>query len=161
LSTFRCRRDSDIEDFLRNKAIPFEKAHKGRTYLVVGKESAESKELRIQAYFSLALSNMRIQKGVSRTQRKRLNGIFADDLVPCFLIGQLARNDQHPEEIGGDEIVAHAMSICKMGHDLVGGRFVRVDCRDIPGLVDFYERNGFRRLQTDDKTGLLQLVRFI
>jgi hypothetical protein len=127
----------------------------------VGKESAESKELQIQACFSLALSNMRVQKGVSRTQRRRLNGIFEDDLVPCFLIGQLARNDQYPEEIGGDEIVAHAMSICKMGHDLVGGRFVRVDCRDIPGLVDFYERNGFRRLQTDDKTGLLQLVRFI
>jgi hypothetical protein len=104
---------------------------------------------------------MRIQKSVSRNQRRRLSGMFEDELVPCFLIGQLARDDRHADDIRGDEIVAHALSICRMGHDLVGGRFVRVDCRDICGLVDFYARNGFRRLQVDDRTGLLQMVRFL
>jgi hypothetical protein len=49
----------------------------------------------------------------------------------------------------------------KIAHDLIGGRFVRVDCKNIPQLVEFYKANGFGELQTDDKTGLLQLVRFL
>jgi len=161
LSGFECKLDSDIERFLKTMAIPFEKAHKSRTYLVVKKASAGQKELEILAYFSVALSSMKIQKSVSKAQMRRLNGIFADDEVPCYLIGQLAKNDPYCEEINGKELIEYAMSIFKIGHDLVGGRFVRVDCRNIARLTDFYKQNGFRQLQMDGETGLLQFVRFI
>lgn len=161
MSTFECKLDSDIEEFLRTKAIPFEKADKSRTYLIVKKKSAGEKELEILAYFSIALSNMDIQESVAKSQRRRLSGIFEDKVIPCYLIGQLAKNDPYSDEIEGNELIEYAMVMFKTVHDLVGGRFVRVDCKNIPCLVDFYKENGFRKLQTDDKTGLLQLVRFL
>ena len=34
LSSFSCKRDQDIEDFLKNKAVEFERLSKARTYLV-------------------------------------------------------------------------------------------------------------------------------
>lgn len=104
---------------------------------------------------------MKIQKSVTKSQRRKLSGIFTDKVVPCYLIGQLAKNDPYSDEIEGNELVEYAMGMFKTVHDLVGGRFARVDCKDIAFLVDFYKENGFRKVQTDDKTGLLQLVRFL
>ena len=161
LTSFKCRRDSDIERFLKEKAVPFEKAHKSRTYIVVKRESVGERELEILAYFSIALSSMKIKDTVSRTKRKKLCGIFEDRETPCYLIGQLAKNDPYRGDVQGKELVEYALGMFRTAHDLVGGRFVRVDCKNIPCLVDFYKVNGFRELQTDDKTGLLQLVRFI
>ncbi len=161
LSSFKCGRDPDVEGFLKENAIPFEKAHKSRTYIVVNRESATQRELRILAYFSIALSNMKISDTVSKTTRRRLSGIFEDSETPCYLIGQLAKNDIYEGDIQGKELIEYALSMFKIAHDLVGGRFVRVDCKNIPHLVDFYKANGFGELQTDDKTGLLQLVRFL
>ena len=161
LSTFKCERDSDVERFLKEGAIPFEKAHKSRTYIVVRRDSARERELKILAYFSIALSNMKIRDTVSRSRRKRLSGIFEDSETPCYLIGQLAKNDTYEGDIQGKELIEYALSMFKIAHDLVGGRFVRVDCKNIPHLVEFYKANGFGELQTDDKTGLLQLVRFL
>lgn len=161
MSSFRCRFDSDVERFIKEKAIPFEKAHRSRTYIVVNRESAAEKELEIMGYFSIALSNMKIKDTVSRSQRRKLSGIFEDRETPCYLIGQLAKNDPHREHIRGRELVEYALNLFRTAHDLVGGRFVRVDSKNTPCLVDFYQACGFRKLQTDAKTGLLQLVRFL
>jgi hypothetical protein len=66
LTSFKCRRDSDIETFLKEKAVPFEKAHKSRTYIVVKRRSVGDRELEILAYFSIALSSMKIKDTVSK-----------------------------------------------------------------------------------------------
>lgn len=113
------------------------------------------------AYFSVALSITHIDDRVSRTQRRRLNGIFEDHDVPCYLIGQLGKDDRHVGETDGTQILVRAIQACCTGHDFLGGRFVRVDCRNARGLVQFYCTNGFRLLQADDRTGLLQLVRYL
>jgi len=81
--------------------------------------------------------------------------------VPCYLIGQLAKNDQYAGCTNGNEIVAHAIHVCGAGHELIGGRFVRVDCRDSRRLVEFYRRNDFTPLQKDEASGLLQMVRYL
>jgi hypothetical protein len=92
--------------------------------------------------------------------RKRLNGIFMNDDVPCFLIGQLGKNDRYWDKIEGSELIDYAMNFLEKGHDLVGGRFVRVDCREDERLIRFYEENEFMRVQMNDESGLLQMVRF-
>ena len=38
LSSFSCEKDGDIEFFLHNKAIEFEKLSKTRTYLILNQE---------------------------------------------------------------------------------------------------------------------------
>ena len=44
LSSFSCKKDKDIEFFLHNRAIEFEKLSKARTYLVFDQEQLEHKE---------------------------------------------------------------------------------------------------------------------
>ena len=145
---------------MKERSIPFEKAHKGRTYLILEKRSSPDEAVAILAFISLALTTFRMQKEVSNSMRKRLNGIFMNDDVPCFLIGQLGKNDRYWDRIEGSELIDYAMNFLERGHDLVGGRFVRVDCRNDERLIGFYEENGFMRVQMDDESGLLQMVRF-
>ncbi len=160
LSSFSCEKEPEIERFLKERSIPFEKAHKSRTYLIVEKKSSPKEGIVIIAYISLALASFRIQRNVSNAMRKRLNGIFMNDDVPCFLIGQLGKNDRYYGEIMGSELIDYAMNFLEKGHDLVGGRFVRVDCHRDERLIRFYEENGFMQVQMNDESGLLQMVRF-
>jgi len=159
LAGFKCVRDFDVEGFLREDAIPFEKAHKSRTYLVV-KKRPRNQDLAILGYFSLAISRMRISKGVSRSKVRKLNGIGEKRDVPCYLIGQLGKNDEYSGDIDGNRLISYAMSFLQNGHEQLGGRFVRVDCRDVTALCKFYERNGFTSYQKDRESNLIQSVRY-
>lgn len=48
LSSFSCEKDEDIEYFLHNRAIEFEKLSKARTYLVLDQEQLKNKEIEIK-----------------------------------------------------------------------------------------------------------------
>ena len=103
-----------------------------------------------------------IREGVTKTFRKKLNGIFNDDSVPCYLIGQLARSDSCPKEaLDGEEILNYALNVLLDAHELIGGRFVRVDAKECNGLLSFYKENGFRLLPDKEEHGYCQLVRFL
>ena len=162
MSSFKCSKDSDIQDFLCNNAIPFEKAHKSRTYIILDPASIEKEELDILAYFSVAIDHLLIREKVSKSFKKKLNGIFSDDRVPCYLVGQLARNDSFSkEDIHGEEILDYAFNVLMDAHDLVGGRFVRVDCKDCEQIKAFYVNNHFTLLPDKEDHGLCQLVKFL
>jgi hypothetical protein len=160
LEGFACRLDHSIEGFLRTKAIPFEKADKCRTYLYIDGGFIKAERPKILAYFTVAISNMKFKPYVSKTMKKRLNGIFRNDEAPCYLIGQLGKNDSYSNEVEGRELIDFAIGIIRIGYNAVGGRFVRVDSRNNDKLMKFYEGNGFRMVQTDDESGLIQFVRF-
>lgn len=162
LSTFRCSKDPNIQNFLKDRAIPFEKAHKSRTYIIATPGSFEPENINILAYFSVAIDRLFIQEDISKSFRRKLNGIFENDRVPCYLIGQMARGDACPKELlSGKELLEQALNILSHANDLVGGRFVRVDCKESDGLLAFYENNGFRLLPGGGEHGLFRLVRFI
>jgi len=115
---------------------------------------------KILAYLTVAISNMKFKPYVSKTMKKRLNGIFQNDEAPCYLIGQLGKNDNYSDKVEGRELIDFAMGIIGIGYNAVGGRFVRVDSRNNTKLMKFYEKNGFRLVQTDDESDLIQFVRF-
>ena len=160
LSEFDCKLNPDVERFLKVKAIPYEKAHKCRTYLIVDSRIEGESGPRILAYVSVALSNLKVKEHVSKTMRKRLDGIFPNDEIPCYLIGQLGKNDRYSREIEGCELIDYAMNIIRIGHGAVGGRFVRIDVKRNDKLIRFYEENGFRLVQEDDELDLIQFARF-
>jgi len=54
LSRFNCEKEPDVQSFLRENAISFEKRHLSRTYLLV-REICEDKPLELIAYFSVAI----------------------------------------------------------------------------------------------------------
>ncbi|MDO7203432.1 hypothetical protein Q5M85_03510 [Paraclostridium bifermentans] len=53
------------------------------------------------------------------------------------------------------------MDVINQVYELVGGRFVLIECNDNTKLISFYQRNGFERLQKDGEDGLVQMVRFL
>jgi hypothetical protein len=95
LSGFRCGRDDDVQNFLRNNAIMNEKKHLSRTYLIF---KADTKEL--AAYFAIAVSSVNAMNiSCSDKMRKKLN-INKDGIMQSFLLGQLGRDDRAEKNIG-------------------------------------------------------------
>lgn len=50
LGSFRCSKNTDLQDFLHNKALKLEVSHHARTYILFSQEG------RIEGFFSLALN---------------------------------------------------------------------------------------------------------
>ncbi len=80
LSSFSCTQDKDIELFLHNRAIEFEKLSKSRTYLVFNEEELITRNITEQSvygYISLALKVLSVPDSVSNHMRKGLDGFSA------------------------------------------------------------------------------------
>ena len=73
LDGFRNSKDSDIETFLRYKAILFEERHWCSTYLLFNKEKYIKQEFRIEGYFTLSNKALFISDEVSGNVKKKLN----------------------------------------------------------------------------------------
>lgn len=154
LSSFSCLQDKDIEDFLHNRAIDFERINKSRTYIVCDYDIwCKEGRLVILGYFSVALKVLDLSDSLSNRSRKELDGLSAKlhgekiKSVPCYLIGQLAKNSEIPNErsISGSELIDSAMSIIRSAETLVGGRNVMIECHDKQKLLKFYIDNGFEQ----------------
>ena len=158
LSSFSCLRDEDIQNFLRKRAIDFEKLLKSRTYLVIDEEQFENqnfalKDLTIYGYISLAVKVFTVPETTSNRQRQQLDGFSAKEHgkqisnFPCYLIGQLARNSNVPKEIiSGAELLQVAYNIIGEAVKLVGGRNILVECHNNKKLVQFYLDNEFYKI---------------
>ena len=104
LNTFSSRKNNNVEDFLHNKAIEFEKAGLSSTHLVFNENFV------LLGYFSLAnkplLVSKRNYEALSKSQRKKLcqNGkrLTTDGyIVNSYLLGQIGKN--HSEQIKAEE----------------------------------------------------------
>ncbi|RUM46497.1 MAG: hypothetical protein DSY47_07990 [Hydrogenothermus sp.] len=147
LNTFYCEKDIDIENFLKNKAIEFEKRKISRTYLWIDLENKE-----VAGYFSIGLDVVSIKGINSNNLKKKLNKGYKpkNDFLFTYLIGQLARSDRYfKKDLSGNEIIKTALAKIKEAQTAVGGHLV---CLDIsypdrkPNLVKFYTKFGFREL---------------
>ena len=103
---------------------------------------------------------MRIPEGISNSLKRKMRGFGRNSAstVPCFLIGQLAREDSTPKEnLGLADILSLGINFVTQTQELIGGRFISLDCTD--ELVSLYESNGFQKInKTDD---LNQMIMFI
>ena len=170
LSSFICDEDKDIENFLYEKAVMFEKASKSRTYLVFDEELFSQGIPTILAYFSISLKALILPEDMSVRKRKEMDGfsgkIYGRPVreIPCYLIGQLARSSKFTKSIiSGADIIDMAMSVIKTSYDLVGGRWVLIECRNNPKLIEFYTENGFTGIlnNPDGDIPMVQMIRKI
>ena len=175
LSSFSCAYDKDIQNFLHNRAIEFERLSKSRTYLIVSEEQFENPEIAfdeftIYGYISLAIKVFTVPETTSNRQRQQLDGFSAKEHgkqisnFPCYLIGQLARNSNVPKEsISGAELLNFAYDIIAISVDAVGGRNILVECHNNKKLVQFYLDNEFYRISQmpDENQSMIQLIRRI
>ena len=164
LNSFSCSKNLEVENFLKNTAILFEKLNKSRTYLIFKKGTTD-----ILAYFTLTISILKIvDDDISKKTLKKLDGISKEKKeFPVYLIGQLGKNDKFWNEIKGSKILQEAIDTICNANELVGGRVILIETLNNEKLIKFYEENGFKILQrrldkkVDKNTGKEILIEYV
>lgn len=166
ISCFECKYDPDIVNFLRNRAILFEKVGKSRTFILYDESNEE--EFNILGFFSLALQVLKIPEGFSNRRIKELDGFNAKvsgeviEELPTILIGQLAKNDTFKHALSGDDLMTCCLETILSGQQFLAGRIVMLECKDVPYLKEFYKGYGFHMLEDEyDPGDLHQFIRII
>ena len=167
LSSFSCELDADIQSFLHTKAVEFENISKSRTYFLCDPDKMEKGEFLILGYFALSLKVLILPDDMSVRARKEIDGyrgkIHGIPIreVPCFLIGQLAKNSNIDSTIlSGRELLEAAFSVIYSAMSAVGGRYVMIECRDEEKLLKFYKDNGFEEFLREPE-GQMPMVQML
>lgn len=177
LSSFSCPQNLDVEDFLRNKAIPFSNQGIAATHLVYA--SYQNQPV-IVGYYALAnkVYVVRNLDKLSTSLRKRLrkfakhNAELRQYEIPMPLIGQLGKNyaNGYDKLITGKELLHLAFDRIRTMQMCVGGKLAYLECAMIPGLIRFYEENGFKQMDVrelsageiglDGHTKYMQMIKY-
>lgn len=166
ISFFSCEKDKDIEIFLKEKALLFEKLGKSRTYIILDEDDDD---FNILAYFTLAIQVLKVNNELlSGRKTKSLDG-FSSKVrgskiteFPAILIGQIGKNDPYKELISGLEVMELCLSMVLKGQQVLGGRIVMLECKDIEPIINLYQKFDFRKLDKDhEKDELLQMIRVL
>lgn len=123
LSTFYCPMNKDVEGFLKNTAIVFEKQGISATYLIF---ASVKEHMEFIAYFTLAMKTITISSShiaISKTTKKRIvrfatfDNILNKYVMATPLIGQLGKNYRNRlnKTISGDELLEIACKKNKGG----------------------------------------------
>lgn len=175
LKDYKCKLNLDVEYFLKEKAIEFSKQDISRTFLVLSEYKGRNV---IVGYFAITNKATKIKKFViSKTKRKKIlryaeyNNESKGYNIALPLIGQLGKNynNGYNKLISGDILLKFACDKIKQTQNIIGGRYVFLECEDIDKLKNFYEDNGFecfgkRNLEKDERDKnkgeyLLQMLR--
>lgn len=165
ISIFLCRKDCDVENFLKERSITFEKLGKSRTFFIYDEDR---EDLRILAYFTLAIQVLKVPESFSNRKIKNFDG-FSSKIggnkitqFPAILIGQVGKSDLYKEEISGFTILQYCLSTILDGQTLLDGRLIKLECKNIPYLISLYEQFGFTKLEKPyEKDELLQFIRIL
>lgn len=166
ISIFACEKDSDIENFLKEKAILFEKLGKSRTFFVFDEEDDEFK---ILAYYTLALQVLKVPEELLSGRKTKVFDGFSAKIkgekiteFPSILIGQFGKNDLFKNKVTGFEAMQYCLGTLLDGQARLGGRIVMLECKNIPYLIDFYGQFGFSKIDKHyEEDELLQMVKIL
>lgn len=162
LKGFECTHNKDVEYFIREKAIEFSKQLISETFIVMADYKGDKV---IVGYFSITNKSIIIRKTLlSNSKRKALIKYARYDIeakgyqMALPLIGQLGKNfkNGYDKLITGDELLKLACDKIKQAQEVLGGKFIYLECEDKEPLKNFYESNGFvcfgkRNLEKDEK----------
>ena len=134
---------NDIEVFLQEKAIKFEKSSISSTYIVFSKNN------KILGYFTIANRSLVIPKEnfevLSKTQQKKLGNSAAilrngDLMTSSFLLGQLGKNysDGVKNLISGRELLTFAYNLFLKIKELINVKYIWLECQNEVKIISFY-----------------------
>ena len=157
LKTFSCKINNDLQDFLHNKAITFERNLRSRTYLYANNENKG-----IVVYFTLAINYLETDKFKSEIIQI-LSGyasyIDKTNAIPCYLIGQLAISDEYRKQGIGNFLLTDALKIADNAQTSFGGRFVLIDSVNNDKVINFYEQNSFIAIENDKSLKSIKMIK--
>lgn len=124
----------------------------------------EKDSIEIVAYFTVALKVLKLGENVSNEQKKKITGMNSDTHeIAGYLIGQIGKNSNTSAKIKGDELFNLAENVILEAYDHVGGRVIFLECEEVAPLINFYEKNGYKRIPRagDDESNLVLYVKRI
>ncbi len=144
LQTFKCSKNSDLEEFLHTKALDFGKRGTSRTHLLI-------RDDRVIGYFTLSMKPI-LTDGISKEVIKKIDGFSKNrKCIYFYLIGQLGLHDDYIGRGIGDFLLYNAFDLIEDANKSIGGRYILVDAINSPPVLHFYKKNGFTRLITQEE----------
>ncbi|WLF83538.1 acetyltransferase [Moraxella sp. ZY210820] len=147
IAEFSSPKNKDVELFLRQKAIDFERTHNARTYLIT------NAKMEIQAYFSLSFKEIMVNADkMSKSEIKKLDGFNKNaKRIRVFLIGQIGKNANLVDNpVNLKDIFAQIFHYLLSAREIIGGRAVILECQPIEKLLNLYHQHGFKQLAVLD-----------
>lgn len=158
LSDFSCPKNQDIEKFLKEKALAFEKIGLARTILVF-KECDDI--AKFVGYFSIAIKQIDISEISKEDRRKVFKTRYSlGNEIPTILIGQLAKNFTNNNNllIKGNDLLYLAFDYIKEMSKNTPSFVVSIDCENNEKIKYFYESVGFKFLKYSDNDLLCYII---
>lgn len=168
LSSFSCKINPAIENFIKNVAIDFARRKLSITYIVIDSDDGQ-----IIGYFALTHKAVLISNSkLSNTSRKklerfaRLDRATGDYMASAFLIAQFGKNYavDDGKRITGKQLMDVANDILMNIQHQIGGGIIYLDCEDTEKLKNFYVGENFQlfgeRFSEEDNQKYLQYMRF-
>ena len=149
LSNFSCPLNLDVEYYLKQHAIEFDKISRTPTTLIFRSYQGQSV---LVGYFSLTNKSIDIPYTIlSNSMRKKVAKYsdYVHDIhcyrLPSPLIAQLGKNfnNGYNKLITGDELLKMACDRVALSFETVGGKIAYIECEDSIPLINFYSNNGF------------------
>jgi hypothetical protein len=148
IEEFSCVRDKDVESFLKNAAVKYDREGYGRTNTYVDYENDDPV---IVAFFTVAITATSFLEVSKSRKRKMLHskpGRDSHDYFGGILIGQVGRADGFDSDVvNGQEMLSDAEVIIEMGREYIGGKIVYLDCKEL--LIPLYQSNGYDLLMPE------------
>ena len=142
LHTFKCPLNTEVEEFLWQKAIDFSLKKLSITHLVFNEKR------NLIAYFALSAKSVSINcDSLSVSLRRKLkrygiyNPITNSLQASAYLIAQFGKNTGiFPSDgISGNALMELVFSVLKEVQHNIGGGIAFLECEDRPKLLDFYQ----------------------
>ena len=153
LKTFSCAKNADVQDFLHNKAITFERNLRSCTYLYMNDESKS-----VSGYFSIGITYL-LTNQLDKAVVKFLDGYTDETIaIPCYLVGQLGKSDECKGKIGS-YLLDEALNFIDKAQDILKGRFVLIDAVNEPKVLEFYKQNSFVAVENSTSNKSIKMVK--
>lgn len=152
LSEFSCRKNPDVEKFVKEQSIEFARKQQSVTYLVFSTEDAE-----LVGYFAITIKPITVNaEPFSNTVKKKiarvseLNELNHTYNLAAYLIAQLGKNFHNGanERITGEELFGLAIKQVQQLQYLAGGMVVFLEIANEEKLLSFYQDKGFQQFDS-------------
>lgn len=164
LNTFESRDFSgkeeahEVEDFLKNKAIYYDKNDMSKTHLLF---SDYKEEKVLVGYYAITINSLHFSKKQLSKLSSKLRGSLNSKAtkrdkdtgnleISCYLIGQIGKNFNEDalktKSLTGIKILELAYQTILEAKDLTGGSYVYLEYEDTDKLRNIYKRFGFQEL---------------
>jgi hypothetical protein len=145
IDDFRCKRDENIETFVKNDMIKSDDDGNTKSYFIIIENDNYSK---ILGFFVLKLTAFPLNKDSEYMRALDKTHDNKYGYISTYYIVYLARcDDVSKEEISGDNILNFAIEKIDQARDFVAGNIVTLDAK-INKVCEFYKSYGFCEIHT-------------